>query len=103
MKKLIFVISLVLVNFNIAYAADGKSVYESACMACHNNGLAGAPKIGDAAAWAPRISKGVDELYKNSIAGFKGDIGFMPAKGGRADLSDEDVKAAVDHIVASSK
>ncbi len=82
---------------------DGKSVYESACVACHATGLAGAPRIGDAAAWAPRIAQGTATLEKHAIEGFQGAAGVMPAKGGRTDLSDEAVRAAVEHMVAQSR
>jgi len=79
--------------------ADGKKVYDTACMACHMTGAAGAPKRGDNAAWAPRIKVGNDALYASAIKG----KGAMPAKGGNASLSDAEVKAAVDFIVAGSK
>lgn len=82
---------------------SGKDVYSSACFACHGTGAAGAPKLGDKAAWGPRIAQGSDTLYKHAINGFTGGSGVMPAKGGRADLSDAAVKAAVDHMVAESK
>ncbi|HLB46014.1 MAG TPA: c-type cytochrome [Anaerolineales bacterium] len=80
----------------------GKQTYDSVCMACHAVGVAGAPKVGDSAAWAPRIAQGAELLYERAIKGFQGQSGVMPAKGGRADLLDEDVKAAVDYMVASS-
>lgn len=86
-----------------ASAVDGKAVYDSACFACHMAGVAGAPKFADAEAWAPRIAKGMDTLYANSINGFQGNQGVMPAKGGRADLSDEQVRAAVDHMVSAAQ
>lgn len=76
---------------------DGKSVYESACVACHGAGVAGAPKLGDKAAWAPRLASGKDALYASSIKG----KGAMPPKGGQATLSDEQVKVAVDHMIAT--
>jgi cytochrome c5 len=78
---------------------DGKKVFDTACMACHATGAAGAPKMGDKAAWAPRIKAGNDALYANSIKG----KGAMPPKGGNAALGDADVKAAVDYMVAGSK
>ena len=84
-------------------AADGKGTYDKVCFMCHGNGIAGAPKAGDKAAWAARIAKGNDALYTSAIKGFKGSTGMMPAKGGRADLSDADVKAAVDYMVGMSK
>ncbi|MGQ0429217.1 MAG: c-type cytochrome [Gammaproteobacteria bacterium] len=83
--------------------ADGKSVYESACITCHGSGLAGAPKFGDKGAWGPRAAAGSDTLYKHAIEGFQGSDGFMPAKGGRMDLSDDAVKAAVDYMVSQSR
>jgi cytochrome c5 len=80
-------------------SGDGKSVYESACAACHASGLAGAPKAGDKSQWAPRISQGADILYASAIKG----KGAMPPKGGNPSLSDAQVKAAVDHLVATAK
>lgn len=86
-----------------AAAADGKAVYDQACMACHAQGVAGAPKFGDAEAWAPRIEKGKEMLYDHSINGFQGETGVMPPKGGFANLSDEEVKAAVDYMVENAQ
>ena len=79
--------------------ADGQAVYKSLCFSCHDTGAAGAPKKGDKAAWAPRIAQGMDALYASSLNG----KGAMPAKGGNPGLSDADVKAAVDFLVAGSK
>jgi cytochrome c5 len=81
-----------------ANAADGKAVYEKACVACHASGVAGAPKLGDKAAWAPRIKQGMDALYATSIKG----KGAMPPKGTHAG-PDSEVKAAVDYMVSKSK
>ena len=83
--------------------ADGKATFQQTCFACHGTGAAGAPKAGDKAEWAPRIAKGKATLYKHAIHGFKGSKGFMPAKGGRTDLSDDAVKAAVDYMVSLAK
>lgn len=77
----------------------GKSTYDKVCFACHAQGIAGAPKQGDMAAWEARIAKGKDTLYQNAINGFTGDGGLMPAKGGNPMLSDDEVKAAVDHML----
>ncbi|MGQ0658967.1 MAG: c-type cytochrome [Chromatiales bacterium] len=83
-------------------ADKGKQVYDSVCMACHATGVAGAPKLGDKDAWAGRIVQGVEILHEHAIKGFQGAAGLMPPRGGRADLPDEDVKAAVDYILANS-
>ena len=82
---------------------DGKSVFESACVACHGSGIAGAPRIGDKAAWAPRIAQGIPTLEKHALGGFQGASGMMPAKGGRMDLTDDAVRLAVEHMVAQSR
>jgi cytochrome c5 len=105
MKKLFITISafgLIGLSANIQ-AADGQKTYQAACFACHGAGVAGAPKTGDKAAWKDRIAQGNDTLYKHAIKGYTGKKGVMPAKGGRADLSDDAVKAAVDYMVAESK
>ena len=81
----------------------GEEVFNMACMACHGAGVAGAPKMGDKAAWGPRIAKGADTLHKHAIEGFQGSAGFMPPKGGRADLADKSIINAVDYMVAQSK
>ena len=81
----------------------GEEVFNMACMACHGAGVAGAPKYGDKAAWAPRIAKGADTLHKHAIEGFQGAAGNMPAKGGMAALSDEQVKATVDWMLTQLK
>lgn len=78
----------------------GKSIYGKACALCHAAGVGGAPKPGDKADWGPRIAQGQDVLYKHAIEGFNGQKGAMPAKGGNAGLSDDEVKAAVDFMAA---
>ena len=84
-------------------AVDGQKVYQSACIACHGAGVAGAPMVGNAAAWAARIAAGSESLYANAINGLVGSSGVMPAKGGNTTLSDAEVKAAVDHMVSQSQ
>jgi cytochrome c5 len=81
---------------------SGVELYEQVCTACHDKGIAGAPRIGDASAWAPRVARGKSTLYQHAIEGFKGQTGVMPPKGGRTDLSDDLVRAAVDHIMEAS-
>lgn len=83
--------------------ADGKATYDMACSVCHGAGIAGAPKVGDKAAWSARIAQGTSTLDKHALEGYQGGAGVMPAKGGRADLSDDSVKAAVAHMVAQSR
>ena len=78
---------------------SGDQVVAQVCSVCHQAGVAGAPKTGDKAAWAPRIAKGIDTLYTSAIKGKNA----MPARGGNAALSDAEVKAAVDRMVAASK
>lgn len=86
-----------------APAKAGSEVYAEACAACHGAGIAGAPRVGDASAWAARVAQGMDTLVQHAVNGFQGNAGFMPAKGGRVDLSDADVAAAVEHMVGASQ
>jgi cytochrome c5 len=89
----------------VAAAADlgGEEVFKQTCTACHGAGVAGAPKVGDAAAWGPRIAKGADTLHKHAIEGFQGTAGFMPPKGGATNLSDKSIMNAVDYMISQSK
>lgn len=87
----------------VAATLSGPQVYNQACIACHGAGVGGAPMVGSTDAWASRISKGMEVLYDHSINGFQGQAGYMPPKGGRTDLSDGEVKAAVDYMVAESR
>jgi len=82
---------------------SGTEVFEQVCSACHGAGIAGAPKAGDKGAWGARIAKGKETLYEHALKGFQGSSGVMPAKGGRADLPDDLVKQAVDHMVDMAK
>lgn len=77
----------------------GQQIYRQACAFCHDKGVAGAPKIGDAGAWAPRLAQGMDALYASALRG----KGAMPARGGNPSLADADVRAAADHLVAQSR
>ncbi len=86
-----------------ADTARGAAVFKNTCAMCHQTGVAGAPKLGDKADWAPRIAQGPDLLYKHATEGFSGDKGAMPAKGGNPSLSDAEVKAAVDYIVEQGR
>ncbi|MFZ8914303.1 MAG: c-type cytochrome [Burkholderiaceae bacterium] len=76
---------------------SGPEVYGAACAACHTAGVLGAPKMGDAAGWKPRLSAGLDALVNSSLKG----KGAMPAQGGGA-YSDEEIRKAVIHMVNGS-
>ncbi len=80
-------------------AGNGKKVYAMACVACHASGVAGAPKFGDKAAWAPRLATGLDALTTSVIKG----KGAMPPKGGNASIPDADIRAAVEYMAAAAK
>ena len=86
----------------VATAMTGPQVYNTACLACHASGVGGAPVVGDTAQWTDRIAQGVDVLKKHALEGFSGAAGYMPPKGGRIDLSDDEVADAVDYMVGES-
>ncbi len=81
----------------------GEHVYKSTCSMCHATGAGGAPLIGNKDDWTARIAQGKDILHEHAIKGFTGAKGTMPPKGANASLPDEDVKAAVDYMVAQVK
>jgi cytochrome c5 len=80
----------------------GKKLYEATCQMCHGTGVAGAPKFGDKAAWAPRVKQGEAVLAEHAIKGFTGKAGSMPPKGGSS-ASDDEVKAAVAFMANAAK
>ena len=84
-------------------ALAGEATYKAACDSCHGSGLAGAPKLGNAEAWSKRLEKGNDLLIIHALEGYAGNDGYMPAKGGRTDLTDEAVTNAVLFIVESQQ
>ena len=84
----------------VAAPMSGPQVFNAACYLCHSApGVGGAPVVGDASAWGPRIEQGLDVLVQHALNGYQGQAGFMPPKGGRVDLSDEEVRAAVEYMV----
>ena len=87
-------------SLGVDSSPDGKKIYDAACFVCHATGVAGAPKLGDTTNWQTRIDKGQTVLYSNALNGYMGEVGMMPPKGGRPDLSDEAVKAAVDYMIS---
>lgn len=84
----------------VATPMTGPQVYNEACIACHGTGIGGAPAFGNAEAWAPRLEQGMDVLVEHAIDGYTGQTGYMPPKGGRLDLSDEEVAAAVEYMTS---
>ncbi len=83
-------------------AATGQRIYQQACQTCHGPGLAGAPVVGDGAAWASRLEQGRDVLVKHAVEGYQGEAGYMPAKGGQVQLGDDEVEAAVSYMLEQS-
>lgn len=83
----------------VAEAKSGDQVYNTSCAACHGTGAAGAPKVGDAAAWAPRIAKGLDALLASATSG----LNAMPPKGLCMTCSDAELRAAIEYMVSNSK
>ena len=80
-------------------ARSGEDIYNKTCTTCHAAGIAGAPKVGDKTAWAPRIEKGLDALFQSAING----VNAMPAKGMCFDCSDDEIKSVVKYMVGQSK
>ncbi len=89
----------------VAYGGtlDGKTIFGNLCQTCHTNAATGAPLITDKAAWAPRVAQGLDTLLKHAIEGYQGSKGLMPAKGGNPSLTDAQVKATVEWMLAQVK
>jgi cytochrome c5 len=81
---------------------DGATIYNGLCSACHGSGAGGAPKL-EQAAWSARIAQGVDVLVKHAIDGYQGTAGLMPARGGNASLTDEQVDATVKWMLDNIK
>jgi cytochrome c5 len=104
--KRIFVVGVFCVVLTGTTAAnetvEGAAIYNYNCVACHSTGVDGAPKIGDQAAWAPRIKRGLELLVEHAISGYEGDKGYMPPKGGNISLSDAEIRSAIDYILSVS-
>ena len=103
MKKIVqiaLVSTALLAENPVVQAFDaGVSVYNSKCIICHGSGVAGAPKIGDKAAWAPRIAQGMDTLLANAIKGKNA----MPPRGTCTECSDADLQAAIEYMISQSE
>jgi cytochrome c5 len=87
----------------VATALTGPQVYNEACISCHGTGIGGAPKYGDPPAWTARIAQGIDVLRDHAINGYQGQTGYMPPKGARIDLSDQEINDAVDYMIGGSR
>ena len=102
MKKIIQIAVIgatLLVANSAVQAADAEGIYNTKCMACHNTGVAGAPKLGDKEAWAPRIATGKDAMLAVAITGKNA----MPPKGTCMECSDDDLAAVIDYMVSKSQ
>jgi cytochrome c5 len=91
MKSPPFWTALTLLSSLDAWSASGQEVYDSACKACHATGVANAPRVGDKARWAPLIKEDLEELTTDAIEG----KGAMPPKGGRPELTRNDLSRAI--------
>ncbi len=82
----------------------GKRVFSGLCFSCHGTGIPGVPQFGNKKEWAPHIAKGLPTLYQHALHGFTGKSGMMmPPRGGNPNLTDQEVKAAVDYMTSHSK
>jgi cytochrome c5 len=100
MKRLLAPLGLVLsLAANNVTAADGRAIYTQICRACHATGVAGAPVLGDRAAWGARLPNGFDALLESALRG----KGGMPPKGGNAGLTDRQVRDAVEYMISQSR
>ncbi len=99
----LFILSLMLLSACTSDDPAAPAVYVSSCMPCHGGGLGGAPVTGDTEEWERRIAKGVGKVRENAIDGLEGGTGVMPPKGGRQDLSDEEIVAIVDYMIETSR
>ncbi|MGI9342590.1 MAG: c-type cytochrome [Gammaproteobacteria bacterium] len=86
----------------VAAVLTGPQVYNQACLACHGAGVGGAPVVGEPDVWSGRIAQGNAVLTDHVINGYTGPAGYMPPKGGRVDLSDEEIIAAMDYMIEES-
>ena len=100
MKKITTVIAIsALIGLSSAVMADGQQIYQSSCQACHATGAAGAPKLGDKEAWAPRIAQGMDTMLEHATNG----LNAMPPKGACATCTEADLKSAIEYMVSQSQ
>lgn len=102
MKKITMLLAVLgVVAANTSFAADrtGEAVFKAVCTTCHTAGLMNAPKLGDKAAWKPRIAQGTPMLYDHALKGIR----MMPAKGACGACTDKEIKNSVDYMVSKAK
>jgi len=99
MKKIVSIFLMSSASFSAMSGGEGERVYNQACFSCHDQGVFGAPRLGEVLDWTNRISKGRSILNFNAIEGYAGNKGFMPPRGGDPSLSDKEVKAAVQYMI----
>ncbi|HZW59382.1 MAG TPA: c-type cytochrome [Woeseiaceae bacterium] len=87
----------------VATTLTGPQVFNEACIACHGSGVGGAPMLSDTDNWAPRIEQGMDVLRQHALNGYAGSAGYMPPKGGRVDLSDQEIFDAIEYMVSEAQ
>jgi len=102
MKKYTVIFCIGLFSTYAFAQKNGQKVYSEVCSTCHDQGVFGAPKLGDVREWTERVSKGQSILDYNSIEGFAGKKGFMPPRGGDSSLTDDEVKSAVQYMINQS-
>jgi len=83
-----------------ATVLSGPQVFNEACIVCHGTGIGGAPTLDASATWEARIAQGIETLYLHALEGYTGTTGYMPPKGARLDLSDDEVNGAVDYMLS---
>ena len=102
MNKIVFIFVASLLSFNVSAGSSGERVYNQVCFTCHNQGVFGAPKLGEISDWVDRISTGKSMLNHHAIEGYAGSRGFMPPRGGDPSLSDQEVRDAVQYMIDKS-
>jgi len=102
MKKILLILLAGTFSLDAFSESKGERVYNQVCFTCHDQGVFGAPKLGEVTDWTDRISKGKSILNYNAIEGYAGDKGFMPPRGGDLSLSDSEVQGAVQYMIDKS-
>jgi len=102
MKRTVFVCVLGMLSFNVFAEGNGERIYNQVCFTCHDQGVFGAPKLGEISDWMDRISAGKSLLDHRAIEGYAGSVGFMPPRGGDPSLTDQEVRNAVQYMIDKS-